>query len=217
VCAACSDHFVTLAGFSDSSSSPKSAVRICDKCELHLSTGTGEELAVSEQISESLKLALREKAAEIEKFNSFLYHVLEDGEAGREKMDELRSEIESLCCELKTESEQYSRVKMDSADLEKDIRTVAQRCLKAEQQAREALPLAREIEEYSRHIGLQAKLADQFTERISRLHSQRLVSTTRRINSASPHAEIMSPRYQITQVGGGESLWQVLKWLLYFP
>lgn len=215
MCASCSDHFVTLGGClsSDSSASPKSAVRVCDTCELHLSTGTGEELAVSEQISESLKVALREKAAEIEKFNSFLLHVLDDGETGR--MDALRSEIESLCSELKTESEQYSRVKMDSADLEKDIRTVAQRCLKAEQQAREALPLAREIEEYSRHIGLQAKLADQFSERISRLHSQRLVSATRRINS--PPAEIMSPRYQITEVGGSESFCQVLKSLLYFP
>ena len=208
VCASCSDHFIKLAG-------DTAEVRVCDRCELHLHSGEGEKIEVSDQIADSLKLALKEKASELEKFNSFLLHVLEGQDvAEHERMDRAKQEIIDFCQNLESEIEKYNNLKMDSADLEKDIRLVAQRCLRAEQQTREGLSTAREIEEYSKQIGLQARMADQFRERIARL------SRAPQIPPPSSPAAASSPRYQVSQLGGSvsstASICQVLRWLLPF-
>lgn len=214
VCGSCSNNFLKL------SSSGASEVRVCDRCAAHLESGAaGESLDVSEQISDSLKQALKEKAHELEQFNSLLLHIMEDQESalpsGPQQLDALKKAIESLCDEFQRESEKYNQIKTDSADLEKEIRLVAQRCLRAEHLTREGLSTVKEIEEYSRRIGLQAKVADQFRERIHRL-SGRIPPSA--IQQEQQQTQEIS-RYQVTQLAATESasVCRVLKWLLSFP
>ena len=185
VCGACSDHFVKLP-----SGDQSTEVRVCDNCEIKLKEASvvSERMDVNEQITESLKSALKEKAAEIEQFSSFLLHVVGHGDQ-ETMLRESQVVIGKICQELAEVSEKYNELKMNSVDLERDIRAVAQRCLRAEQQTRDGLVIAREIEEYSRQIGIESKLADQLTERIDRIRSGRTPSPERRL---SPRAAVVN-------------------------
>jgi hypothetical protein len=87
---------------------------------------------------------------------------------------------------------------MESHDLEKEIRIVAQRCLRAESIAREGVNITRDIERYSKQIGNQDRLIEQLTERIDRL--------TNPSSSASPRTPPRSPSPPPASRGGRSSV-----------
>ena len=207
VCGNCSDHFLVLPDSGNSSE-----VRVCDNCEIKMKEAAvvSERMDVNDQITDSLKAALKEKASEIEAFNSLLLHI--DSEA-RGDMDACREYISNLCEELAQLNSEYSDLKMLSQDLERDIRSVAKRCLLAEQTTREGLAISREIEEYSRQIGLQTKLIDQLRERTDRLSN---ASPATRVIPRSPP---MSPRIEVVgaPTNSTPSICEVAKSLLSFP
>jgi predicted RNase H-like nuclease (RuvC/YqgF family) len=118
---------------------------------------------VTAQITDSLKLALKEKAAEEELYQNLSHRL------GTET-------VESICDKYQSVTREYNEVKMDSVELERQIRSMAQRCLKAEEVAREGLNTARQIEDLSGKIGAQSRLIDQLTERIQRLSERREIS-----------------------------------------
>ena len=217
VCGYCSDHFVVLPG-------EASEVRICDNCEIKMKEAAvaSERMDVNVQITESLKSALKEKANEIELFKNFLLHVIEGEDLkiiDSEKFGKVRVSVSDLCSELESVSSIYSDLKMASLDLERDIRAVAKRCLQAEQASRDGLVTAREIEEYSKQIGLQAKLIDQLRQRIDRLSGpQQAGSPVLRPVTRPPPMSPMSPRIQVVElqrpVSGAASVCEVARKLV---
>ena len=213
VCGTCSDHFMVLPG-------ETSEVRVCDTCELKLkeAAAVGEKMDVNAQITLSLKSALKEKASELELFNAFALHVLDHQESSQPDPQLVVEAIKKICADLTKRTEVYNEVKMDAADLEKEIRRVAQRCLRAEDVTREGLSISREIEEYSKHIGRQGRLIEQLDERIDRL-STRAQSPPPRTPPRSPELRAMSPpRVEVLELNRPQSqtasVCQVLKSLL---
>ena len=183
VCGSCSDHFISLDD-SISHSQSSAPVRVCDRCEIKLrddSKHVSEEIDVNDQINVSLKLALKEKVHELEKFESLIMHVLESSEGSLstqktlERMEAFSESVHGVCSHLREVSSSYSDVKMASKDLDREIRAVAQRCMRSESIAREGAEIAREIEKYSKQIGSHDRLILQLNERIQRL-SQRPTS-----------------------------------------
>ena len=189
VCGSCSDHFVILPGTS-------SEVRLCDSCEISFreASGASEKMDVTSQITVSLKQALKDKARESEIFSTFLAHILDNSElespSSASKLAALQSAVESICKRLREATEHYNDLKMSSVELEREIRAVAQRCIKAEELTREGLTITREIEEYSSRIGSQARLIDQLTERVDRLSNPARspeASSMRRVGTENRH------------------------------
>ena len=164
VCGACSDHSAVLPG------AGAQPVRVCDSCEIQLKEAVyvSERLDVNGQINDSLKTALKEKAVEEDLFQSLLLHANGKG---------LEQSVTDLCESLQTVSIEFSELKMSSSELEKDIRAMAQRCLRAESLSRQALAVSREIEQYSHQIGIQDKLITQLHERAEKLSSPNGAST----------------------------------------
>jgi len=170
VCSSCSNHFLVL----DATENGGTPVRVCDRCEIQISDAhdASEELDVNDKINLSLKASLKEMAHEIEKFQSLLIHII--GEKAAEIPSDNRLEVcadtvHSVCANLAEVSSKYSNHKMESHELEQEIRKVAQRCLRAESVSREAVDITREIERYSKQIGNQDRLIMQLNERIDRL------------------------------------------------
>jgi hypothetical protein len=168
VCGSCSDHFVALSGYSVE-------VRVCDPCEIGFREASiaSEKMDITAQISFSLKQALKGKSDETELFNSLFLQTAEGIEIPNPttalKLDRIREFSDNICFRLQNVMSKYNDLKMSSHELERDIRTVAQRCIKAEDTSREGLAITRQIEEYSSRIGAQARLIDQLTERVTRL------------------------------------------------
>lgn len=209
VCGDCSDNFVML-------SSSSSEVRVCDDCELKLreGVGAGEKMDVTAQITESLKQALKEKAIEEELFHAFFLHCCSDTVAlNEEKLIRIQKFVGELCARFQRSSEVYSELKMDSSELERQIRSVAQRCLRAEDVTREGLSIARQIEDYSSRIGAQARLIEQLNERINRLTQQD--RPTIRSSPASPRPVEVSE--MTTSASDRASVGEAVKSLLGFP
>jgi hypothetical protein len=176
VCGSCSDHFVILP-------STTTEVRICDGCDIELreASAASEKMDVTAQITSSLKLALKEKTIETEVFNSFFQHISDEhvsSQSNEEKVSRIKLAVVHLCEWLQGVTNQYNDLKMSSVKLEKEIRAVAQRCIRAEELTREGLAITRQIEEYSSRIGAQSRLIDQLTERIDRLSDSSRSSST---------------------------------------
>jgi transcription elongation factor Elf1 len=214
VCGNCSDHFMVVPEIGNTE------VRVCDNCEIKMKEASviSERMDVNDQITDSLKAALKEKAREIEAFNSLLLHIVDEKDA-ETAMGSARTFVAHLCEELEGLNSSYSDLKMFSQDLERDIRLVAKRCLLAEQTAREGLTISREIEEYSRQIGLQSKLSDQLRERLDRLSSS---SSNNRVFPTPPRSPPMSPRVEVVEFSRSTrssvaSVCEVAKSLLSFP
>ena len=192
VCGSCSDQFMLIPGES-------SEVRVCDSCELKESSAVGEKMDVNAQITLSLKSALKEKADELELFSAFALHVLAQESEGA---DAVITRITKICSDLTAVTSQFNEVKMHASDLEKEIRRVAQRCLRAEDLTREGLTISREIEEYSKHIGQQARLIEQLDERIQRIGNHHHPPPPNRTPPRSPELRSMSPppRVEVIEV-----------------
>jgi hypothetical protein len=199
VCGSCSNHFMII----DTSESGAPPVRVCDRCELQLSDAraVAEDLDVNDQINLSLKASLKEKAREIDKFQTLIAHIIGEDANSTTATDSLElceTRVKELCASLRDISSRYSEIKMESHDLEKEIRIVAQRCLRAESIAREGVNITRDIERYSKQIGNQDRLIEQLTERIDRL--------TNPSSSASPRTPPRSPSPPPASRGGRSSV-----------
>jgi hypothetical protein len=177
VCGSCSDHFISL-DRTVSASQSSAPVRVCDRCEVTLRQGTkqlSEEMDVSDKIGASLKLSLKEKVHELEKFQALLLQVVESsdshpsGENDDKRMEQFMDCVHSVCARLREVSSSYSDVKMASKELDTEIRAVAQRCMRSESIARDAVEIPRDIEKFSKQIGSQDRLILQLNERIQRL------------------------------------------------
>ena len=197
VCGSCSDHFVVLP-------SVTTEVRVCDACDIEMreASAASEKMDVTSQITSSLKQALKEKTIEAELFNTFFQHMTESESdttssplSNDAKVVMVKESVDNLCEWLQQVTTHYNDLKMSSIELERDIRTVAQRCIRAEEQTREALAISRQIEEYSGRIGAQARLIDQLTERIDRLSNSRSSPSLPR--SPPPHHQ---RRVEVTEL-----------------
>jgi predicted nucleic acid-binding Zn-ribbon protein len=194
-------------------------VRVCDTCEISLreASGASEKMDVTSQITSSLKQALKDKAKEAELFNLFLMHVIESTEledpTNNKKLSAIQLSVESLCQRLQRATDRYNDLKMSSVELERDIRAVAQRCIKAEDLTREGLTITRQIEEYSSRIGSQARLIDQLTERIDRLSNPESRARSPEPSAARRSVEITEHVAHHTE-GNRASVCEVLKSLV---
>ncbi len=177
VCGTCSDNFAILPELDS-----ERAVRICDNCELKASRGFSEEMDVNDQIAVSLKESLKEKSKELELFRALLAH------SSCSSLQELVPKVHDLCAHIQQLSVQYNSLRMDHNELERDIRYVGQKCLRAESIVREGESLSSEIEKLSRLIGTQDRQIIQLQERLDRLNNP---------TNTPPHSirsRMMSPR-----------------------
>lgn len=184
VCGNCSDHFLPD--------------RVCDSCELQLKEASyvTERLDVNGQIGESLKVSLREKTGEIELYKHF---------------SESFPNVSLICRNHREMTQIYDQVKSDSAVIEREIRMVARRCLRAESIANQTAEISREIESYSLQIGRQQKLTTQLHERIDRMRSE-----GPRPGSASPSIRSRSPEPSVCEIRPvAATLCQLTKKLLF--
>ena len=201
VCGSCSDHFISLdKGLTDSQSTAR--VRVCDRCELILRDDAkvlSEEIDVNDQINMSLKLSLKEKVHELEKFESLIMHIVETddtsipGSNHAARVQLFERSVHSICAQLRDVSSSYSDVKIAGKELETEIRAVAQRCMRFESVAREGAEISREIEKFSKQIGSQDRLILQLNERIQRLSGSQTSppsSPPRRSSVQSPASPI---------------------------
>lgn len=185
VCGTCSDNFAVLPELD-----PNRAVRICDTCELKASRGVSEEMDVSDRIALSLKESLKEKSKELETFRALLAH------SSCSSFEELIPQVHELCARTRELSGQYSSLRMDRSELERDIRYVGQKCLRAESIVKEGDSVTSEIETLSRLIGTQDRQIIQLQERLDRLNNPSDISP----RMMSPRAASPPPRIRSAEM-----------------
>jgi len=203
VCAACSAHRLELRpGFKE---------RVCDNCEVHLTseqgTGLSESLKVKSQMAASLKAALQEKHKEVERFHSLLIGMLE-GQAR-----ELPAMQSLAVSKAKETTEDYLRIRGDLQrerqgliEADKKARVLARRTLQAEAEARKASDLSRDIHNMQEVAQRQDTLVDKLRERISRMEAGSETPTEPlRVVSGETRVSILT-------AGQAESLRQETTW-----
>jgi chromosome segregation ATPase len=169
-------------------------VRICDTCELKETRGVSDEIDVTDQMSASLKESLKEKAKELELFKALLAHT------SSSDISSLLASTHTLCADLQTLTNEYSNLRMDSSELERNIRSVAQKCLHAESIVKDGYVLTSDIEKLSRQVGVQDRQIIQLQERLDRLTNPPLTSSpARTVHSRSP-----SPPPQMTVIASAD-------------
>ena len=179
VCGSCSDHFLPL--------NNEPAARVCDNCEIQLKEAqyVSERLDVNGQIGESLKSSLREKNSEMELYTHF---------------SEKFGDFQKICTQFRHFSKLYDELKMDSAELEREIRSTAQRCLKAESILKETAEIPKEIEKLSLEIGRQQKLMTQLQERMTRHRTLQMSPRSSPVPASPEMSEIRPAAPSLCQI-----------------